>query len=305
MRLRFTTLASRSELLGKRARKFIYAKSQNLTVQQFSPMIIRKRLQDIPFRVLSISTLGILPLLAQEPPPNPEVPKPEQGQITESGKFEPAAKPGEADPAPDPAALITAKLAQLAEIGITADVDKIRIGGVDLDRKALTVTIQASVNMLEGATEYLLVHRNGKVHESIFTTDAKPQDIHIACLLAGMDPKQKPADIAMEVTWETNGPPRRHQAEELVAIATGSPQETSGGHLDKGPWHYTGSRMDAAGFAATREGSIIALITDPAALVANPRPSRTDDSLHTPNKTLLPPVGHPVQITIRRLAGEK
>lgn len=218
---------------------------------------------------------------------------PQKGELSESGKFQARIDPASAAPAPDPAA-------RLAELGIKADQQTIRVGAVELDRKSMTVTIQATVNMLDGATEYFLVHRNGKIHESIFVTDARPQDIHVACLLAGWEPKEKPAEIEIEVVWETNGPPRRHRAEEFVAITKGHPQARDGRHIEQGPWHYTGSRSDAAGFAATREGSVIALITDPAALVTNPRPGRLDDTLHAPNRALLPAAGHPVLVILRK-----
>ena len=231
--------------------------------------------------------------MAGEAPANPSAFDPERGELSESGKFQ--ARPATAAaPAPDPAA-------RLADLGIKADQETIRIGGVELDRKTMTVSIPAAVNMLDGATEYFLVHRNGKVHESVLVTDVRPQDIHVACLLAGWELKGKPAEIEIEVTWDTNGPPRRHRAEELVAIAKGHPQARDGRQVEQGPWHYIGSRTDAAGFAATREGSLIALISDPAALVANPRPGRLDDTLHAPNRALLPAIGHPVRVILRRL----
>ena len=255
---------------------------------------------------IAILLIAIVPLLADEVPVKSSAFDPEKGELTESGKFVPRVEENQSAPNPGVASEFAANLsAKLAKFNIKVDQMTLRLGAVELDRKAMTVSIPATVNMLEGATEYLLVHRNGKLHESIFATDAKPEDIHLACLLAGLDPKENPPQIEIEITWETNGPPRRHRAEEVVAIAAGSPQENDGSHLDKGSWNYIGSRVDAAGFAATREGSIIALITDPAALVANPRPSRLDDTLHTPNKNLLPSVGHPVKITIRRHAEAK
>lgn len=245
--------------------------------------------------IQSAACPALVAALAAEPASCPDAVDPQKGSVSGSGKFEPRSAPGHAEPAPDPAV-------RLAELGVAADQETIRIGGVELNRKSLTVTIPATVNMIEGPAEYLLVHRNGKVHESILVTDAKPQDIHIACLLAGWQPGEKPVDIDVEVTWETNGPPRRHRAEELVAIAKEHPQAVDGRHIDEGPWNYIGSRTDAAGFAAAREGSIVALISDPSALVGNPRPGRHDDTLHVPNRDLLPSAGHPVRIIIRRSA---
>lgn len=223
-----------------------------------------------------------------------QIPDPEQGEVRESGKFVPRIDPASSTPAPDPAA-------RLAELGITADLETIRIGDVELNRKSLAITIPATLNMTQGITEYFLGHRGGKVHESIFVTDALPADIQIACLLAGWEPQGKPTDIEIHVTWETNGPPRQYRAEELVAIAVGHSQAQDGSRIDRGPWHFIGSRINAAGFVASREGSIIALISDPDSLIANPRPGRVDDSLHAPSTDLLPSLGHPVKVVIRRL----
>ena len=228
-----------------------------------------------------------------EPPPQSTPVDPTKGNVNDAGKFEARIESGDSVPAPDPAA-------RLEELGITEDQEKVRIGIVELDRRTRTVSIPATVNMLEGAVEYFLVHENGKRHEAIFSTRAKPEDIHIACLLAGWKPAERPVEIDVRVTWETNGPPRSHGAAELVGIAAGHPEARDGRTIDNGPWHYTGSRIDAAGFAATREGSVIALINDASALLGNPRPGRNDDSLHTPNRAMLPSKGHPVSILLSR-----
>ena len=257
-----------------------------------------KRLIRSALSLSFVMGLAIAPGRAGETSPQSAPVDPRKGNVNESGKFEAKADAAVAAAAPDPAT-------RLAELGITADQEKVRVGIVELDRKTHTVSIPATVNMLEGAVEYFLVHENGKAHEAIFATRAKPEDIHVACLLAGWKPAEKPVEIGIRVTWETNGPPRSLTAAELVAIADGHPNARDGRHIDEGPWHYTGSRIDAAGFAAAREGSIIALITDPAALVANPRPGRIDDTLHAPNRAQLPPKDHPVRILLRRVEPDK
>jgi len=216
----------------------------------------------------------------------------DKGSLSGSGKFLP--KEASSVPAPDPAA-------RLAELGVQVRGEKLTIGLVELDRAKHTVSFPAKVQMSSGVIEYFLVHAKGKVHETLFVTDAQPQDIHVACLLAGFggNKDHPPVPVAIEASWETNGPPRHVPAENLVAIAKDHPQGTSGGHLEPGPWNYTGSTMDAAGFAATREGSIVSLISDPAALVSNPRPGRVDDTMHVPNAGLLPSAGVPVRIMLQ------
>lgn len=217
----------------------------------------------------------------------------DKGTLNAAGKFSP--KTDNSGIAPDPAG-------KLKDLGIRFDGDLLRIGAVELDRKSQTITLPAKLQMVDGTIEYFLVHSKGKTHESLFVTDVPPQDIHIACLLAGLsgNTPDKSGKIIVEVTWETNGPPRREPAEKLVAIAKDHPQGEFGGVLSPGPWDYVGSTVDAAGFAATREGSIMSLITDSSALVCNPRPGRVDDTLHVPNTKSLPAPGYPVRIVFRK-----
>lgn len=223
---------------------------------------------------------------------------PDKGSLSESGKFQPK----DASPlvAPDPAL-------RLAELGVEIRGEKLKIGQVELDRAKHTVSFPAKVQMSSGVIEYFLVHSKGKLHETLFVTDAQPQDIHVACLLAGLGgAKGVPVvPISVSATWETNGPPRHEAAENLVAIAKDHQQGNFGGRLEPGPWNYTGSITDAAGFAATREGSIVSLINDPAALVSNPRPGREDDTLHVPNVGNLPAAGVPVRIIFQTSIPQK
>lgn len=172
------------------------------------------------------------------------------------------------------------------------DGDGWKIGSVRIDPEARTVTIPAAVNMNRGTVEYALVTRTGKVHEALFATEATPAQIHMACVLLG----GKAAEIA--VTWETNGPRVTRPLAELVVCAADEPGKAAV-PMTAGQWTYVGSRFDAAGFAAEREGSIIALISDPAALVTNPRPDQARDDIHSPNEKLLPGLKSPVKVILK------
>jgi hypothetical protein len=52
-------------------------------------------------------------------------------------------------------------------------------------------------------------------------------------------------------------------------------------------------------FAAQRDGSIVSVILDPAALINNPRPGRENDDLWIPNEKLLPPPDTSLTVLIR------
>ena len=62
--------------------------------------------------------------------------------------------------------------------------------GIELDSKAQTVTIPATVNEPQQEIEYLLIHRRGKRHEAIFWTRTKPSVLNAALLMLGLQPGQ-------------------------------------------------------------------------------------------------------------------
>ncbi len=253
-------------------------------------------------------------LLQGEPPPArtdraPGGPVPEeQGTVDAAGKFSPRAEPapGAAAPTREQA---EARLRDA--LRVTPDgPDRFRIGQVTFDRKLRTVTIPAAVNMNSGVVEYALVTKDGKLHEAVFSTKARPDEIHLACLLLGMPALGEPAAmdeghavpaanaVKVSVGWETNGPPADYPLAALV-VASDAPTDPGAGRpLPDGPWLYNGSVTAAGGFAATREGSVISLIPDGAALVNNTRAGCRNDEHHLANQALLPPKGNPVRITL-------
>jgi hypothetical protein len=269
--------------------------------------------------LLAAALLGVAPAGAQSPsepaqsPPGAQTPpEPAQGSIDAAGKFIPAAKPAgdKAPPTPAPRPEDVAKLVE--KTGETT----FRIGQIKGDSATKTISFPAKINAREGLVEYALVTTKGKVHEALLATEVSPQHLHVAALVVGLAPREdvrepeakpkpqpkpqpKPVPVTIEVEWATNGPAKKLALEDLLALAHESPQGKTGATLARGPWHYTGSVMDAGGFAAERDGSIIALISDSTALAGNPRAGGDDDTLYLPNTALLPSEGAPVTVTIR------
>lgn len=230
------------------------------------------------------------PIAVQAPPPAPV------------SAVKPAETPAEPTPAP-----VTPPEPQIVDLGG----GRISIGAVTLDRKTREITIPAAVNMREGAVEYVLVGRNGKVHEAVFTTDAGARDVHVAALLLGVKPEpdlgpensaaivRRQGAVAIRVEWDRNGPPEKIFLNETVNLSDPSTKAVSG-TLPSGAWLYNGSRIEPDGvFAATRHESIISIIRDDDALVNNPGASRDNDEIHTPNAAKLPKQGHPVRIVLQ------
>jgi hypothetical protein len=179
------------------------------------------------------------------------------------------------------------------------------IGLVTLEQQERRVRFPATVNLREETVEYVVVHKSGKTHESIFRTEARPQDIHLAMLLLdarmvmtnrfGEDGKALPegSEIEIEVAWRDLFSEHRVRAEDLVLNKKTS--ETPA----RGVWIYNGSNFSEGVFTAQRDGSIVSIHIDPDALSNNPRPGRENDDLYRPHAERLPPMGTRVEITIQ------
>lgn len=182
-----------------------------------------------------------------------------------------------------------------------------QIGKVRLNQKKRTITIPASVNMSQGTVEYFLVHKTGKTHESVLRTEAEPYHVHLAMLLIGAHGKgtnEFPADanhpppgdpIKVEVIGKAGEKVVQERAEGLVW------DNAAKRAMKELEWVYTGSMIDADGFAAQRNGSIISLIDDPEALINNPLPLRKDDDNWKASEGHVPAVGSPVEVIITLL----
>ncbi|WP_346187114.1 YdjY domain-containing protein [Rubritalea halochordaticola] len=186
-----------------------------------------------------------------------------------------------------------------------------RIGKVVLDKVKRTVTLPARVNMTKGVVEYILVSEDGKSHEAVFTTDARPSDIHTACLLLGMKElplASWPSDyngiarenrVLVDVSWKGNGPAKKVAASQsVVRASSGQEAVADQACLPSGPWLYAGSCIEGGLFTADREGSLISVISDKAALINGIRPNYDDDTLYEANSKLLPNVNFKVEFTL-------
>jgi hypothetical protein len=185
---------------------------------------------------------------------------------------------------------------------ISADI--YALGQVRLDKRKKLIRFPAVVNMSEGTVEYALVHSTGKVHESVLRTDVDPFQLHVARLLVG-PPETLPGAgqsgvpreligprIRMSVRWTIGGEQKEAPLEDCVLnTLTHAP-------MTRGEWVYSGSRVVEGTFLAQRDGSLVAIIADPDALLNNPRPGRDDDEIWRSNSALVPVVGTPVEVTI-------
>lgn len=196
-----------------------------------------------------------------------------------------------------------------------------RLGAVTLDKTARQVRFPAVVNQTTGPVEYLLVGSQGKVHESVLRTDVEPMQVHTAMLLLGVEslidkttgatsrpppaaidadylaaaPLPAGASVVLLVRWHPTdgGPEVERRAETLVD------DRRSKGAMADGFWLYNGSLIVEGRFEAAAEKSFAAVVTDPTALINNPRPGHEDETLWTAATTRLPAVGTHVEFIIQ------
>ncbi len=237
------------------------------------------------------------------PPPASDV------SVSPSDKFTPAPMPASTNGNPHltPAQRESA-MKQALNLRQTGS-NSFQIGLVEFDKRLRTVSLSARVAIRTQAVEYALVNQKGKAYESLLTTEAAPSDVHIAFLLLGVN--RVPVDgvfntaasvpqtnsLQIDVVWENNGKPTHAALCDLMCLMDEG-NERPPRPLGSRAWLYNGSVIDDFGFDAQREGSIIAVIRDSAALINNPAEDRDNDRIHFPNTKLLPAEGSLVRIVL-------
>ena len=188
------------------------------------------------------------------------------------------------------------------------------IGKLRLDQKAMTLTFPGTLNMNAGLLEYLLVTPRGSTHESLLVSDVAPNDVHFAMLLLGAKgggetagaapaqidgnylknaPKLKGDTVLISVKWNDGTADKTAPVEDwLFNPATKKP-------VEHGPWTYNGSMLIEGRFLAQTEGAFVALVTNPSALLNNPRKGNDSDQMWSVNEKAVPPVNTPVEIIFK------
>ena len=195
------------------------------------------------------------------------------------------------------------------------------VGKIRLSKNRNTVHLPASVNLPDGLIEYLLVHKTGKTHESLFATDVPPYHLQVAMLLLGAKgadlkvltnappsgpinnselleykPKPVPGDsVKISVHWKSDGTNVTHTMESLVL------NKKTGKPMSDGRWTFSGSLVWEGAFIAQIEGSIMSIITDISAMFNSHHPHRDKDSLWFVRENVLPKTDSPVTVEIQLL----
>lgn len=197
------------------------------------------------------------------------------------------------------------------------DDGRLRLDGITFDPKSREIRFPAEVNMTEDLLEFLLVHRKGKVHESLFVTDISPTKLNVVFKLlrypasrelhyrfradgtlsgereTASDEERAGARLRIEVSWKDKDRERRASVNEWISnSATESP-------MPAGPWVYGGSTLNMGQFLAESSGDLVAIFHAESALVNYPGDYRENDEVWLPHATRVPAVGTPVTLLIR------
>ena len=193
--------------------------------------------------------------------------------------------------------------------------DLYEMNGIRFDKKQKTAQFETRVNLAKDLLEYGLVCKGGKLHESLLRSDVEPADLHVVMLLLGAQippqsttstnaspwidantlrtaPPLKGDTVTLSLQWKSDNQTRTAQIEDWVLNKqTGKPMEHKS-------WIYNGSEIIDHSFMAQRERSVVALVTDPFAMINNINKGHDDDSLWYANSNLVPIVGTTVLLTI-------
>ena len=189
-----------------------------------------------------------------------------------------------------------------------------RLGEIEIDAEARTITFPVVVNMREGGPiEYILVHEHGKVHESILTTSISPLNLSIALKLLKFEdgygdvfnlllpPELLETEGGTEAErgdgfyfdFLPDGKSVALRAEDLILDGiTGKP-------MDGAPWIFTGSKMENEIYMAESEGSVVAIYLDYLAIFNMTIDGADTDERWGANSNLIPEIGTQGKFVIR------
>jgi hypothetical protein len=203
------------------------------------------------------------------------------------------------------------------------DESRFQMGQVVFDHKSREIRFPCKVNMTEGLLEYLVVHQNGKVHESLFVTETSPTHINLALTLLKYRPSRElyplpndtgglsgdfpvvpddikaSARIRIDVEWSEEGNTKRLPVNDWIQHAV----KTTA--MPQGPWVYGGSEFYDGQFVPETSGDIAAIFVAQSSLINYPGEDNRDDTVWLAFTKRIPPQGTNVTLVIAPQSGQK
>jgi hypothetical protein len=186
------------------------------------------------------------------------------------------------------------------------DATRYQIGEITFDQKTREIRFPCKVNMTEGLLEFLIVHRNGKLHESLLLTDVSPTQLNLAFTLLNYTPSRElyplpnatggtsanfpevapeikaAARITLEVEWTEEGKIRRVPVNEWVQHSVKLTP------MPAGPWVYGASEFHDGQYVPELTGDIASIFLSPSAIIHYPGDDRSDDTIWAPYPKRVP-----------------
>lgn len=213
-------------------------------------------------------------------------------------------------PAPDQ------KIAEVTPAIEKLDNGWMKIGQVTFDPRTRQIRFPSRINQTEGLLEFLIVHQNGKIHESLLVTDISAMNLNLAFKLLRYkasrelyyklnadgthtaefeeaSPEEKrESRIRILVEWEAGGEKRTLPVREWINHAT-----TEAPMADD-PWVYGGSFLYNGRFVAESSGDLAAIFLSNAALINFSGKDNELDEVWLPHPSRVPPEETPVTVII-------
>ncbi|NUM35466.1 MAG: hypothetical protein HUU50_13040 [Candidatus Brocadiae bacterium] len=192
---------------------------------------------------------------------------------------------------------------------------KIELRGITVLTQERKIEVKGIVNMTSGLVELLATSPGGKEHESILVLECNPALLQTSLLLIGLNPggggkfqgdtiEPYGDKVFLYISWKEKDSIKRLRAEELVW------DKKYERPMPPTAWIFTGSRFEKTPkgksiFKANLQGVIAATYHDPDAILNNPLPERTDDSVYYANEKTLPPKGTNITMILSAVPLEK
>ena len=196
------------------------------------------------------------------------------------------------------------------------DADRYRIGDVTLDKRTREIRFPALVNLREGILEYLIVHQNGKIHESLFRTETSPTNINLAFALLSYKPSKElyrlwkepgvissdfykedektrqQARIGIFAEYEKDGKTVRIPVHEWIRY------EATAGPMPPTPWVYGGSEFYDGKYVPETSGDIAAIFITNSSMINYPGADNLNDEVWTCMTPRIPELDTKVTLVI-------
>lgn len=193
---------------------------------------------------------------------------------------------------------------------------RMKLGKIEFDPKTRQIRFPAAINQTEGLLEFLVVHKNGKVHESLLVTDISATNLNVAFkllkytaskeLYVKTEPdgslssefqeatpeEKKNARIKISIEREIDGKTKTIPARDWINHAVNEKP------MADSPWVYGGSYIYNGRFVAESSGDLVAIFLSNSALINFSGEDNELDEVWLPHPTRVPPEGTELTVLI-------